>query len=127
MYETGFMSEPSSISDLIANWRTIGEFATDVGCGYEAARKMRDRESIAPEHWANVISASEAKGVTGVTYEWLAARRVLAAQSASDDSDASTPAGVAAGPENPQAGTGHPLPGAVALPGACAMADEVAE
>ncbi|WP_287248689.1 hypothetical protein [Mesorhizobium sp.] len=102
------MSEPLSISDLIANWRTIGEFAADVGCGYEAARKMRDRESIAPEHWANVICASEAKGIPGVTYEWLAARRVLAAQSTGEDFDAARPGSVAAGPvKNPQAGTGH--------------------
>lgn len=76
MYEVRLMSEPSSISDLISNWRTIAEFASDVGCGYEAARKMRDRESIAPEHWAKVISASETKGIAGVTYEWLARRRV---------------------------------------------------
>lgn len=76
MYEARLMSEPSSISDLIANWRTIAEFASEVGCGYEAARKMRDRESIAPEHWAKVIGASEAKGIAGVTYEWLARRRV---------------------------------------------------
>lgn len=73
------MSEPSSISDLISNWHTIAEFAADVGCGYEAARKMRDRESIAPEHWAKVISVSEAKGIPGITYEWLALRRTTSA------------------------------------------------
>jgi hypothetical protein len=73
------MSEPSSISDLISNWRTIAEFASDVGCGYEAARKMRDRESIAPEHWAKVISVSDARGIEGVTYEWLARRRTTPA------------------------------------------------
>jgi hypothetical protein len=69
---------PSSISALIAKWGTIGEFADAIGCGYEAARAMRLRNSIAPEHWARVISASEAKGVAGVTLEWLHRQRVAA-------------------------------------------------
>jgi hypothetical protein len=73
------MDAPISISDLIATWGKLTEFAADVGCGYEAARKMRDRESIAPEHWARVISASEARGIEGVTYEWLARCRTNAA------------------------------------------------
>lgn len=70
------MDAPSTISDLIGKWDKLTEFAADVGCGYEAARKMRDRESIAPEHWPKVIAASQAKDIPGVTYEWLAARRV---------------------------------------------------
>ena len=69
---------PASISDLISKWKTVAAFAGAVGCGYEAARKMRDRESIAPEHWQAVITAAEAKGVPGVTLEWLAAQRVAA-------------------------------------------------
>lgn len=69
---------PSSISDLISKWATVTAFAAAVGCGYEAARKMRDRESIAPEHWASVIAAASAHGVTGVTYEWLALQRAAA-------------------------------------------------
>lgn len=69
---------PTSISDLISKWRTVAEFAAAVGCGYEAARKMRDRESIAPEHWKAVIAAAETKGVPGVTLDWLAAQRVAA-------------------------------------------------
>lgn len=71
------MSEPASISALIDNWKTIADFAADVGCGYEAARQMRRRESIAPEHWAKVIAVSAAKGVEGVTYEWLARQRAV--------------------------------------------------
>lgn len=72
------MSKPASISDLISRWETITAFAAAVGCGYEAARKMRDRESIAPEHWASVVSAAEAHGVEGITLEWLQAQRVAA-------------------------------------------------
>lgn len=74
------MDTPSTISGLIANWDKLTGFAADVGCGYEAARKMRDRESIAPEHWSKVIAASEAKGIPGITYEWLAVRRAAASE-----------------------------------------------
>lgn len=67
-------NEPSSIAALIDEWNTIAEFASDVGCGYEAARQMRLRKSIAPVHWSNVVAAAEAKEIHGVTFEWLAAR-----------------------------------------------------
>lgn len=71
MYETA-MKAPSSIDELISRWPSIGAFADEIGCGYEAARQMRMRGSIAPKHWPNVVQASENRGVTGVTYEWLA-------------------------------------------------------
>jgi hypothetical protein len=73
------MDTPASIPDLISRWGKLTLFAADVGCGYEAARKMRDRASIAPEHWPSVIRASDEKGVPGITYEWLASRRVASA------------------------------------------------
>ncbi len=76
------MNTPETISDLISKWDKITQFAADVGCGYEAARKMRDRQSIAPEHWPNVIKAAEGKGVPGITYEWLALRRATAGEPA---------------------------------------------
>lgn len=63
---------PTSISDLISRWKTIRSFADDVGCGYEAARKMRDRESIAPEYWRAVVSACNKREVAGVSLEWFA-------------------------------------------------------
>lgn len=70
------MDTPLTISDLISKWPTIADFASEVGIGYEAARQMRRRESIAPEHWVRVISACHDKGIPGVTLEWLAAQRV---------------------------------------------------
>lgn len=39
---------------------------------------MRDRESIAPEHWKKVIAAAKAHRIPGITLEWLAAQRVAA-------------------------------------------------
>lgn len=65
-------ASPTSISGLINRWQSIGAFAADVGCGYEAARQMRRRERIAPQHWPHVVAASRRLGVAGVSYEWLA-------------------------------------------------------
>lgn len=75
LYEGGMTDTPTSISDLISKWPTIGEFAASIGCGYEAARQMKLRERIAPDHWSNVVSASKRKGIAGVSIEWLAAQR----------------------------------------------------
>lgn len=66
---------PTSIEDLIDQWPTITSFAADVGCGYEAARQMRMRQSIAPKHWPSVIKASKDRGIEGVSFEWLIAQR----------------------------------------------------
>jgi hypothetical protein len=74
LYVANMSNEPSSIDALIDKWPTIAEFASDVGCGYEAARQMRLRKSIAPAHWSNVVSAAKAKEIDGVTFEWLADR-----------------------------------------------------
>jgi hypothetical protein len=78
MYVLAMNDAPASIPDLISRWETIKAFAVDVGCGYEAARKMSDRESIAPEHWPAVVNAAKAKRIRGVTLDWLAAQRVAA-------------------------------------------------
>lgn len=73
---------PTSISDLISRWPTIVEFALSVGCGYEAARKMRERQSIAPEHWDQVIRACKQRRVRGVSYRWLSAQRAKTGRAA---------------------------------------------
>lgn len=73
---------PASISALIEQWPTITEFAAEVGCGYEAARQMRRRQSIAPEHWPKVVSVSAARKIEGVTFEWLAQQRALQGENA---------------------------------------------
>ncbi|MGX5800652.1 hypothetical protein ACWGS9_05340 [Bradyrhizobium sp. Arg314] len=70
---------PTNISGLIDRWHSIGAFAADVGCGYEAARQMRRRGRIAPQHWPHVVAASRRLGIAGISYEWLAGRRAAAA------------------------------------------------
>jgi len=71
---TSISGPPPSISLLIDRWQSIGAFAADVGCGYEAARQMRRRGRIAPQHWPHVVAASRRRGIDGVSYEWLAGR-----------------------------------------------------
>lgn len=71
---------PKTISGLIDRWQSIGAFAADIGCGYEAARQMRRRGRIAPQHWPHVVAASRRLGVAGVSYEWLAGRAAAALQ-----------------------------------------------
>lgn len=99
MYVPGMTQEPASVSALIALWPTIAEFASDVGCGYEAARQMRRRESIAPDHWPSVIAAADRKGIAGVTFEWLARQRLTPAAFASASGHVVTP-------QQPQGGAG---------------------
>ncbi|PHP66530.1 hypothetical protein CSC94_12620 [Zhengella mangrovi] len=74
------MSTPRDIEDLISKWPSIGDFASAIGCGYEAARQMRMRNSIAPKHWTNVVSACAENGVDGVSLEWLADNRAVSAK-----------------------------------------------
>ncbi|MBB4005829.1 hypothetical protein [Allorhizobium taibaishanense] len=66
----------STISELIDQWPTIADFASAVGCGYEAARQMRRRGSIAPKHWARVVDASAAQGIEEISFAWLAKHAV---------------------------------------------------
>jgi len=77
---TNISGLPMSISGLIDRWHSIGAFAADVGCGYEAARQMRRRGRIAPQHWGRVVAASRRLGIAGVSYEWLAGHRRAAMQ-----------------------------------------------
>lgn len=75
-------NKPTSISDLIDKFDTITAFASEVGCGYEAARQMRRRKKIAPEYWAKVVDVAKAKKIDGVTLEWLAQQRAASSENA---------------------------------------------
>ncbi|WP_244507933.1 hypothetical protein [Mesorhizobium sp. ORS 3428] len=79
---TSISGPPTSISGLIDRWQSIGAFAADVGCGYEAARQMRRRGRIAPQHWPHVVAASRRLGIAGVSYEWLAGHRAALREAA---------------------------------------------
>lgn len=49
----------------------MAEFGRDIGVGYQAARKMHDRDSIRDSHWTAVVAAAKARGIR-VTVEMLA-------------------------------------------------------
>lgn len=80
LYVEQMSTTPHSIPALIDLWPTIAEFSSDVGCGYEAARQMRRRGSIAPEHWPRVIAASKRRSIKGVTLDWLTKQRAALAE-----------------------------------------------
>ncbi|TPI19837.1 hypothetical protein [Mesorhizobium sp. B4-1-1] len=76
----GGSAQPADIPELIDSWQSIGAFAADVGCGYEAARQMRRRGRIAPQHWPHVVAASRRHGIAGVSHESQAGRCAAAMQ-----------------------------------------------
>ncbi len=49
--------------DLIARWPTVADFARDIEVGYQAARKMYDRNSIRNVYWQTIITAAKARGI----------------------------------------------------------------
>ncbi|SSZ39898.1 hypothetical protein [Bartonella grahamii] len=59
------------VKSLIESWGSIRQFAKEIGCSYEAARKMRDRNSISPKYWNIIIQLSKAKGLSWVTLDWF--------------------------------------------------------
>ncbi|ENN91113.1 hypothetical protein [Bartonella bovis] len=60
-----------SVKNLIESWGSIRQFAEEIGCSYEAARKMRDRNSISPKYWNIIIQLSKSKGLSWVTMNWF--------------------------------------------------------
>lgn len=60
-----------TIRDLVKQWPSIRSFAVEIGCGYEAAKKMIARNSISPTHWQRVIVAAKAKELSWVSLDWL--------------------------------------------------------
>lgn len=72
MWMTNKDTQPISFSDLINCWSSVSAFATELECEYQTARKMKDRNSIAPHHWRKLVEISQCKGIVGVNIEWLA-------------------------------------------------------
>ena len=76
------LNRPTTISELITQWKTVRDFADAIGCGYEAAAQMKKRNRIAPEHWENVIAAAANAGIEGINVHWLMTRYVRQARPA---------------------------------------------
>lgn len=60
---------------LIAKWPSLAHFAADLDITENAAKQMRTRDSIAPEHWPKMAEAAKARRIRGVTLDLLAQLR----------------------------------------------------
>lgn len=55
--------KPGTFTDLIAALGGVAQFSAATGINEHTAKKMRDRNSIAPKHWPAVIAAASAAGL----------------------------------------------------------------
>lgn len=69
------MTTPQTFAGLIASMGGVIAFAAKVGIGEHAAKKMRDRDSIAVEHWPAVIEAAAAEGIALTSDDFVDMRR----------------------------------------------------
>ena len=69
------MSTPT-FRDLIGRWPSLSEFAADLGVSLPAAKQMRARSSIAPEHWTTMVDAAKQRRIRGITTTLLAKLRL---------------------------------------------------
>jgi len=58
--------------DVIELWPSRDAFAADIGVSSEAARKMWERDRIAPEYWTATVGAAAARRYRGITTNVLA-------------------------------------------------------
>lgn len=57
------MNKPDTFRTLVGTLGGVSAFAEKVGVGAFAAKKMRDRNSIAVRYWPAVIAAAAADGI----------------------------------------------------------------
>lgn len=72
----------NAIRSLIDRWPTLGAFAEDAGVTYGAAKQMRRRGSIPPEHWAAIVTSKTGREL-GLTSDLLMAIRAKTRESSS--------------------------------------------
>jgi hypothetical protein len=61
------IAPPDTFRNLIGILGGVSLFAEKIGVGAFAAKKMRDRNSIAVRYWPAVIAVSEADGIALTT------------------------------------------------------------
>jgi len=72
------MSRKSPITDLIDTWKPRKLLADEIGAKVQTVHKWAAAGRIPAEWQASVVEAAQAKGIKGVTPEWMLAvhRRV---------------------------------------------------
>ena len=61
----------TSFRNRFGRWQTLCSFAADIGVSQNTAKKMRQRNSIASEHWASVAAAAKRRGYGEITLDLL--------------------------------------------------------
>lgn len=58
-------------SIIIEKWPSAGDLSRDLDVPYQTVRAWRNRGSIPPSYWRDVIRSAERRGIVGVTPEVL--------------------------------------------------------
>ena len=66
------MRRMDSFRDIIGKFGGAAKFADAVGIEGFHAQTMKQRNSIPPAYWSDTVSAAEARGIEGITFEALA-------------------------------------------------------
>lgn len=61
-----------SVSDVIGAWPTVAELARDLGVPYQTVAAWKQRDSIRPEYWHDIVRAAQRRGHPEITAELLA-------------------------------------------------------
>ena len=64
-----------TFADIIALWGKATQLARDIGETGLNVRAWRNRNSIPPEKWVDVVAAAKRRGFKGVTVELMARLR----------------------------------------------------
>lgn len=52
-----------TFSDLIGQWKSIAQFARDLGVDYELAKKWKQRNFIPSIHWPAIVEAAKQRDI----------------------------------------------------------------
>ncbi len=66
------IKKPQTFRDLITDLGGVKAFADKLGVGENNAKKMRDRNSVAVEHWPRLVMVSKENGILLTTDDFVA-------------------------------------------------------
>lgn len=56
-------NSPATFDELINQWPSLGEMATDLGVQYVNVYRWKERNSIPPEYWGKVLEAAKRRKI----------------------------------------------------------------
>jgi hypothetical protein len=93
------IEKPQTFRALIDHLGGVTKFSQITGIGAFSAKKMRDRNSIAVEHWTGVISAAKAEGLILTSDDLVNMKLRATKPEASKSRDGARPKKMAANPK----------------------------